>query len=204
MEESSTSASSSVSGSQTNNVLVSDDTSSTGSATADITLLGYRRYSELGRLSNKELLAKQRELNKILNGIKATLRYDLGRSKARLLEDLRWVLLESPDLFEVHHLERIIGFLHRDEDCRKELWNPIQQYLPVPLRKMGLENLLRNNYLGAHHLKSRMDRFVVDNQAAETNSIQEDDAESFDDERVHTACELPPQFSSALCFVLRE
>ena len=203
-EEASTSSNSSVKESGANTALVCDDESSAQSTTLDKTILGYRPYSELGRLSRVELLAKQQELDKMLNGIRATLRYDLGRSKERLLEDLQWVLLESPDIFEVHHLERIIGLLSQDQECREKLWTAIQQYLPVPLQRMGLEYLLSHNYLGAHHLKSQMERFVSENQADDTHSLQdeEDDADSFDDERVHTACELPDRCSSAMQEVL--
>ena len=206
-EETSTSSNSSASGPEPNKDLVFDDARSADSTSLNNTLLGYRPYTELGRLSRVELLAKQRELDKMLNAIRATLRYDLGRSKERLVEDLQWVLLESPDIFEVHHLERIIAFLSQDQECRDKLWTSIQQYLPVPLQRMGLEYLLSNNYLGAHHLKSRMERFVTENQVNDDdiNSIQDDDdVDSFDDERVHTACELPNRCSSAMqCFVIQ-
>jgi len=198
MEESSASGSSAnlsaASDTREDNILIGDSTVSstvTGSDGCN-SLLEYRRYSELGNLSRKHLASKHRELTKMLSALKAAMKYDLGRTKMRLLEELHWVMIESPDIFEVEHLDRIIDFLRKDDECRKELWNPIRTYLPEPLQKMGLDRLLEFNYLGAHHLKARMDKFILEIRA-ESNSIQEagSDMSSVDDDKVHSACEVP-------------
>ncbi|CAB9507054.1 Mate efflux family protein [Seminavis robusta] len=170
--------------------------------------IGSRRRSDLGYLSEDALAKKQEELSKMLNALKATRRYELNRSKLRILEELRWMLLESPDIFEIKHLERIIGLLQVDEDCRKELWSPLCQYLPGPLRRMGLDRLLQNDYLGPHHLKARMDKFVLDSRLgdASANGSAQDDVDSYvDDEKVHRACELPTvQFGFPSCFAMQK
>ena len=165
-------------------------------------LMGYRQSSDLGTLSKKEMARRQRELHKMLNALKATLRYNLDRSKLRILEELRFVLTESPDIVEVEHLERILGLMRVDTDCRRETWPAIQMYLPMTLQRMGIDTLLKNDYLGSHHLKARMDKYVLDSRAE--NSSIHDDLDSFmNDDPVHVACEYK-QFGIPTCFGLRE
>jgi hypothetical protein len=176
------------------------------SSAAGKAILEYRNTGDLGQLSARELRQMQTELNRILNGLKASLRYDLDRSKKRVLAELQWVLYVSPDIFEVGHLERVIGFLQEDEDCRQELWGPIQQYLAEPLRRMGLNKLLANDYLVAHNLKARMDKFVSD-ATEDDNSLEEDEDEMMgiehNDLRV-IQCAFPRLVDYPFCFVLQE
>jgi hypothetical protein len=179
-------------------------TSSTGSDIKAEQAPMNRRRSDLGYLSEAELSRRQGDLTKMLNALKATRQYELTRSKLRILEELRCTLLESPDIVEVKHLQRIIGLLRVDSDCRKELWTPLCQYLPAPLRQMGLGKLLQNDYLGPHHLKARMDKFVLDSRLLGDPGSTQDDVDSLvDDDKVHRSCELP-FLSFPSCFVMRK
>jgi hypothetical protein len=177
-----------------------DTTSSTGSENTATQAPGQRRRSDLGYMSQAELCRRQGDLTKMLNALKATRQYELTRSKLRILEELRWTVLESPDIFEVEHLEQIIGMLRVDSDCRKELWTPLCQYLPVTLQRIGLDKLLQNDYLGSHHLKARMDKFVLDSRLVEAGSTQDSVDSLVNDDKVHHSCELP-LFSFQTCFV---
>lgn len=98
----------------------------------------WRGLEECDRVLTEAVLELEldtaRGLTKMLEYLSIALQYNLQQAKSQYFQLVRAVLNRDPVYLTKEHLDAVaLLILGHDDDCRKELWDLLEKYLPSPI-----------------------------------------------------------------------